>query len=451
MLRIFAEDPAVTVVGVADINQEAPGIALARKYGIPVYSDYHDMLSHEQMACVVNVTRDNAVTRGLKKSLPPGVELIGGFSAKLMWQLIEERRQREEEMRLLVLEHEALYRVGLDLSSSQNLQEVFDTIIEYATALTNTPAGSLAVFDEATGDMSLAANRGFSEEFASQYRWKLRKGGLTGFVLNQKGPVVVNDISEHPEFNNPIMVNEKIRSLIAIALQAEGKIVGLLYVDDFEPRQFTNREVAVLSLLSTYAAIAIDRVRLLEETKKRAITDGLTRLYNHRHFMQRLGEEIARSRRYARPLSLLMIDIDHFKSYNDTWGHLEGNKLLRKLSKVLTNQSREVDIVARYGGEEFAVIVPEADKADSCRLAERIRSKIETTVFPNQSKGSLGNTTVSAGVAAFPADATSPLALIERADAALYKAKATGRNKVCVADPRQTPSRKTKQKSRIGR
>ncbi|MCX5715522.1 MAG: GGDEF domain-containing protein [Candidatus Omnitrophica bacterium] len=163
---------------------------------------------------------------------------------------------------------------------------------------------------------------------------------------------------------------------------------------------------------------------------KEAITDGLTGLYDHKYFMMRLEEEASRAKRYLRPLSLLMIDIDYFKKYNDTFGHLEGDKVLEKLGTTLRKFSRNVDLAARYGGEEFAVILPETNAKGAMVLAERLRKYIEVAKT-EPGKGFA----ISIGIGTFD---PSPLEgnigitrdeLIKMADQALYKAKAGGRNR----------------------
>ncbi|MBI5902073.1 MAG: diguanylate cyclase [Deltaproteobacteria bacterium] len=162
-----------------------------------------------------------------------------------------------------------------------------------------------------------------------------------------------------------------------------------------------------------------------------ATKDGLTGLYNYRHFMETLDKEVKKSARFGRPLSLLIIDIDHFKDYNDTNGHIQGNAALKKMAEVFAGSIREVDITARYGGEEFAVILPETSLDGAVQAAERIREKVERESFPGEESQPNGSLTVSIGAASFPEAATDAANLIEAADMALYKAKSLGRNRVC--------------------
>ncbi len=164
--------------------------------------------------------------------------------------------------------------------------------------------------------------------------------------------------------------------------------------------------------------------------QKLAVTDGLTGLYNHRYFQEKWQEEVRRARRYDEPLSLLMIDLDEFKNYNDSLGHPQGDVLLHDVASHLEQSFREVDFVARYGGEEFVIILPSTSKGAAHPIAERIRKSLEDTPFPFRDVQPSGRVTASFGIAAWPEDGVHPWELLERADRALYAAKRTGRNRV---------------------
>jgi len=158
-----------------------------------------------------------------------------------------------------------------------------------------------------------------------------------------------------------------------------------------------------------------------------AVTDGLTGLKNHRAFQDRLTEEFARSRRYAHPMSVLLLDVDHFKQYNDTFGHPAGDQILKRVADMLQMSARATDFVARYGGEEFAVILPETNADSAQEAAERIRAAIA-------SHRGLGGLTVSTGIASLHVATESPAALVEEADKALYISKSLGRNRITHHD-----------------
>ncbi|HUK57393.1 MAG TPA: diguanylate cyclase [Nitrospiria bacterium] len=432
LIELLFQDPTVEIVGIADLDPKAPGIVLAKRLKIRCTSDYRRLLKRRKVDLIMDVTGDPAVGADIAK-IAPTAEIIGGHSARFMWEMVEARIKSREEIERLLIEYQSLYELGLKLTASENPEKLYHTIVDYATGLTNTPAGSLTIFEEKQGTMSLAAVKGVTKRFSNKNRWKVRQGGLTSHILNQDVPLAVQDVKRHPKFDNPIMVREGIRSLIASPLKTEGRIVGILYVDDFKPRQFTTREVSLLSLLSTFAAMAIEKTKLLESTRQLAITDELTGLYNHRHFRQQLSLEVNRADRYHRSLSLMMIDIDYFKNYNDTNGHLKGNEVLKDLGKILKEISREVDIVARYGGEEFTIIMPETTRRRALILSERLRRRIAFHKFENARSQPNKRLTVSIGLASYPECAANAFDLIAEADKALYEAKRAGRNTVCVS------------------
>jgi diguanylate cyclase (GGDEF)-like protein len=181
-------------------------------------------------------------------------------------------------------------------------------------------------------------------------------------------------------------------------------------------------------------ARVIARTAELAEANRRleqlAITDGLTGLLNHRYFHERLASEVARSNRSGQPLSLLMIDVDHFKQYNDRSGHPAGDAVLRGVASILAEGRRLNDVVARYGGEEFAILLVDTPGQAAARLAEYLRSQVEEHPFEHGAEQPGGKLTISLGVATCPAQAKSPAGLLEAADAALYRAKNAGRNRV---------------------
>jgi diguanylate cyclase (GGDEF)-like protein len=173
-----------------------------------------------------------------------------------------------------------------------------------------------------------------------------------------------------------------------------------------------------------------ERARQAELYEKLAHTDGLTNLYNYRFFQQLLSVEMSRARRFQRPLSLIMLDIDHFKLYNDVYGHQAGDHALRHLATLLRRSSRSYDLVARYGGEEFAIILPETGKGTAAEVAERIRACVEQLGPAPDERLPGGPFTISLGIASFPEDASDTGDLLLKADRALYQAKARGRNRL---------------------
>lgn len=168
-----------------------------------------------------------------------------------------------------------------------------------------------------------------------------------------------------------------------------------------------------------------------QRLEKLAVTDGLTGVFNHRRFQEALAQEVLRSARNGRPMSVLMCDVDHFKRFNDSLGHPAGDELLRQLAAVLQGELRATDLLARYGGEEFAILLPETDKDEAVRVAERLRGAVESKLDPTERFGQ--KVSISIGVATWQVDGQGPQALLSAADRALYAAKSRGRNRVVAA------------------
>ena len=196
-------------------------------------------------------------------------------------------------------------------------------------------------------------------------------------------------------------------------------------------RRFTHEEEELLQYLAGQAVVSIENATLHEAVERQAVTDELTGLANLRAFMNRLEQEIERSRRFSTPLALVMLDLDHFKHINDEYGHQQGDEVLALVADVLRDFSRDIDAPARYGGEELAVVLPQTDSEGAEQLAERIREAVERLEVPrvDGGAGSL-HLQASFGVASLPENAVDRAGLIAAADAALYRAKRAGRNRV---------------------
>ena len=191
-----------------------------------------------------------------------------------------------------------------------------------------------------------------------------------------------------------------------------------------------NREL--LALKELYKERARELRAVMEKLEEVSITDDLTQIYNHRYLISRLHYEFERAKRYGSSISLMMLDIDHFKVYNDNNGHLAGDDALRKVAKLINGAIRETDIVGRYGGEEFAVILLHADMIQIAEVAERIRGTIEETPFPNEELQPIGKITVSIGGSCLSDGMMTIEDLIRSADEALYRAKRNGRNQIAI-------------------
>jgi diguanylate cyclase (GGDEF)-like protein len=222
-----------------------------------------------------------------------------------------------------------------------------------------------------------------------------------------------------------------LKSHLTLPLAVEGEIIGCISLNSDQPNAFDAQDLQFFSVIGYQIASTLTHFQRFSTIKSIAIYDTLTNLYNRRYFEERLGGEAQKSFYSGTPLSLVMVDIDHFKKVNDTFGHTEGDKVLCEIAALLKTSVRKKDTVARYGGEEFILILPEAGLEESSMIAERIRRLAENTRF--EVGQAQINLTVSLGIASFPSHrARSKEELIKMADQALYDAKRGGRNRVCV-------------------
>ncbi len=225
----------------------------------------------------------------------------------------------------------------------------------------------------------------------------------------------------------------KSEELVVVPLRSKEKVSGLILADNFITKKpISKDEIRMLIMLSNQAGLAIENSRLYEKTVTHANSDYLTELWNHGYFQYLLQKELEKARATKTPLSLMMMDIDDFKIYNDVLGHQFGDRMLKKLSLLLKNQSRQMDHVCRYGGEEFTVILPETEKKEAFLIAEHLRKEIEKHVFIHEEIMPNKKMTVSTGIASFPEDGELPSALITSSDKKLYEAKRRGKNNTCI-------------------
>lgn len=244
-------------------------------------------------------------------------------------------------------------------------------------------------------------------------------------------PMLIADASRDPR--QPAGTDAASWLLYPIVMQ--GRTIAVAQFSRSISRPFTQTEANRLAPLVPQAAVAFESVHvryLMHRYQNMATTDGLTGLLNHRRSQEVLRLELKRTTRYQHPLAVLMMDVDNFKQFNDTYGHPQGDVLLRSISRIIRNIVRDVDHVGRYGGEEFIVILPETNRTAAILLADRIRSSIEEEWFP-AGHGAVVQKTISVGVAAYPEDTARASELIQKADEALYQAKRNGRNCVIAA------------------
>jgi diguanylate cyclase (GGDEF)-like protein len=225
--------------------------------------------------------------------------------------------------------------------------------------------------------------------------------------------------------------------LLSVKSDLQSRVVGLrIGADDFIAKPFADAEIQARAAAMLRIKSLQDQLRAAKAQLERlSITDGLTSLYNRRHFEERLHEEFRRAQRYADPVSLVMLDLDHFKDVNDRYGHPFGDRVLRETAELLRSSIRDLDMCARYGGEEFAIVLPKTHLQGALAVAERIFRAVRAKTYAADAGGGRAEVKVTAslGIAFYPSkDVTSPEQLVKLADEALYRAKREGRDTVCI-------------------
>ncbi len=464
ILRLLNEVENLSMVAVADPNRSAPGIRLAEELGIFATADLTELYQVPGLDLIIDMSEDAGIHATLASQKPAGVELLGSHGAEMVWDLLIGKKRGEEQEKLFVelqvaydkirsherrlqSSKEALERANEALES--RLAEIFFTH-EFFKALT-----SFSSVDDVTSLIVDGANGILGAEIACVYLleqtdWTLRLRSCQGrsedaFVAQV--PVsatilgkafargVVQEVDMEPGDGSAEWTTapEEIRSQAALPLRTGESIVGVLAIASSGVRELTASEIERLQVIGNQSSLALQNALLHEELERLSVTDRLTELYNHGYFQQRLEEEIGRAQRFSRTLSLIMLDIDDFKDFNDTYGHPRGDKVLQKVSSIIRDNLREMDVAARYGGEEFVIVLPETDAGGAAAVAERIRVSMAEYPFVGADDTPPVNKTISVGVASFPEHATTQSRLIDLADRAMYLGKRSGKNRVMIS------------------
>jgi diguanylate cyclase (GGDEF)-like protein len=322
---------------------------------------------------------------------------------------------------------EALNQVAIAISASLGLQEVLDRIMRSGIALSASKSACIAFYNEESQRFEEWHTQGLPEHFIKNMSF--RPGGMADETFTSGNHIVSNDRQETRHQLSKLARDEGILGFVCLPLISHTRRLGVLYLYRYDRDTFLPEEINLLSTFAHLAAGALENARLHAQTLSLATTDTLTSLLNRRVFDERLHGEMQRARRYGKSFSLLMLDIDHFKNVNDSYGHPAGDAVLKQLAAILKKQARDVDNVARYGGEEFVIIAPELNGSSAKLVGERIRKAVASTAFVLPDGREIG-VTVSIGIACYPHCADNAETMVERADQTLYLAKREGRNRV---------------------
>ncbi|MBE0476900.1 MAG: diguanylate cyclase [Coriobacteriia bacterium] len=462
ILRLLAEVENLRIVGVCDSSWSSPAMRLAEELGVFVTADFEELFRIPGLDIIVDISEDASLHAALSARKPSAVELMGGGGSELVWDLLVAKKRGEEQEKLFVelqvaydkiRSHERRLQASKEALEKANeelegrLAEIFFTH-EFFKALT-----SFSLVEDVTSLIVDGANGILGAEISCVYLldqdWTLRLKASQGrpeedfetlipvshTLLGsafREGPVQEGLGETSLASAAWVRPGDPLRFQAAIPLRAGETVLGVLAVAATTERVFTHAEFERLQTIANQSSLALQNALLHEELERLSVTDRLTDLYNHGYMQQRLEQEIGRSNRFGHPLSLVMLDIDDFKDFNDTYGHPRGDQVLKAVSDIIRANLRDIDVAARYGGEEFVIVLPETDVEGARRVAERVREGVAAHDFTGD-EGRLVKKTISVGVASYPRHAPAQARLIEAADRAMYQAKRSGKNKVVVA------------------
>lgn len=406
----------VIVVAIGLLVATALGYALARLLARPL-----QRLAEGAMA-VASGDFDTHVDAEGQGDVAQLAEAFNSMTENLRGYVGELRKSRDELRR-------GLDRLGETLSSTHDLEGMFAVILDTAAVTLGAKAGAVYLLSPSGRDVRLEVARGYE----APERASLRIG--EGIAGRSAAGISVLLPSEREPVSPSRPVEPAAPTAIAVPLIRGDRTMGVLALYGRSiPEPFVHNDVATLGSFAAQASVAVENVLLHKEAQRLSITDGLTGVWNRRYLQLTLTKEIERAQRFGRPLSVLMMDIDHFKLVNDAHGHHVGDEVLVELTRRTMSTIRgQIDALARYGGEEFVVVLPETPTDGAKVVADKILAVIRHRPFVEDEQGGVP-LTVSIGVAAFPEDAATADELVRAADLAMYRAKEAGRDRVETAE-----------------
>lgn len=340
--------------------------------------------------------------------------------------LLSELRETNVQLDEKIQEVSILYQASQMISSELQLQALLDMAMSAISEITEIDRGSTWLYEEEHEHFNLMSHIGDATKLPSSIL--LEDSEVLQRAFNSK---VHFSYNQEQSLDLELKRQDEIvfgNAFVIVPIMHQGEFMGLLHLcGKPEGNSFSQRDLRLINVFAIQLGSAVKNAQLYEQ----AITDGMTKLYLHKYFKQRLFDEIKRATRFKRNLALIMVDIDHFKNFNDTYGHQAGDEVLKAVATILRKAVRTHDLPVRYGGEEFALVLPETDMIGAVAVAERVRRSIETEHL--EVNGEVIKITASFGVALFPDSSNDMDSLIKAADVALYWSKEHGRNQVAAA------------------
>ena len=339
----------------------------------------------------------------------------------------------EKEMEALkerLFELYMLYTLSKDLNMAAQVDEFFDKTVNFLNDSLKIEEFCFMLLDEECNNLKVWKANSDTYEAIKDVTFKIGEG-ISGIVVKSGEPILIDDVSKDTRFLHYKGGKTDIGSFMSIPLKVkDDRIIGVLNLHKKEVNAFKEKDKILFTAIAHNVAQTIERARLYEKAQKQSMFDDLTTLYTRRYFRESCNREYTKAKRYGGIFSVIMADIDHFKYFNDTYGHPLGDEILRKLASILKINVRQVDVVSRYGGEEFAILLPGTDKDDATLIAEKLRSIIESEFTMEIGGGKIEKITITAGVSTYPQDGKTIEEIIATSDKFLYVGKESGRNRV---------------------
>jgi diguanylate cyclase (GGDEF)-like protein len=328
-------------------------------------------------------------------------------------------------------ELDTLIDIGKALTSHLALEDVYRVVMEKVENLLRPQAWSLLILDVETGELCFEIV--VSSAKGGLTGTRLQPGeGVAGWVAESGLPLLVPDVSKEARFCNRIdkKFGFETHSILCVPLIANDRIIGVIQLlNGIGQGQFTGQDQRILATIADFSAIAIENSRLHKQVRDLTITDDLTGLYNSRHFQTLCDYEMERASRYGTELSMVFLDLDHFKTVNDTFGHQTGSRVLKEAGQLFKRTIRVVDHAARYGGDEFVFLLPSTDKQGALAMAHNLLVQLRATEFKSDC-GEKMRISASLGVATYPTNAYCLQELVKLSDEAMYEVKRSTRDGV---------------------
>jgi diguanylate cyclase (GGDEF)-like protein len=385
---------------------------------------YYTRLLYSSLTKIVDDVRDMQERKKLEEKVSTIQQNLDEKEKSL--QIAEKAVKRK------VYDLHNLVEASNEIYSILNFRQLINSALLTVIGQVGVQSAFMLMYDQKKRSYSQIYQKGLRAKDVQKFKFKV-DSPLVKYFTRHNAPVYLKQLNRQKEFVSYVQKLKELGIFIVAPIMYAERVQGIIATGEkLYGTEFTQTDFELFHVLVNIISISIENSLHYEAVKNLSLTDEMTNLHNYRSFISRLKEEINRAKRNKSDVSLVILDIDHFKNYNDTLGHQAGDEALREVGKVLRNTVRDEDIVSRYGGEEFCIIFPGIAKEGIQSLCERIRIKIEKHKFYKEKVQPTGRLTISLGGATYPKDAKDMHMLIQKADEALYRAKHLGRNQMQI-------------------